>query len=298
MIRSNGKNADAAAMKFWEKSWEERQQDSLLKQTQIIDPQRWRRFYDRVSDIWDDMTGMAGRVGQTIARFIQDKQLASPEDTVLEFGCGPGTLALALADKGIFVTAIDDSPGMINALKNSNRLRKIDRIKPIVGSWEHLPQNQIYDLAVACFFPNAFSPEGLRRLESFSRGRCLLVLGYGRDAFPIRKDIWEKVMDVPLPTGRYNFACGAHYLRAAGRRLAIARLSFPVHLDLPLEQATIYYREYFGIFGKSGHVLDQTIAEGLSPYARQGRVELSGKVRLVCLWWRPKSYPSLGLEGP
>lgn len=298
MIRSSGQTADTAAMKFWEKSWKERQQESLLKQTQNTDPQRWRTFYDRVSDIWDDMTGMAGRVGRAVACFLKKKQLALPGDTVLELGCGPGTLALALAAKGLFVTAIDDSVGMINVLKNSIRLKKIDRIHPMVGNWEQLPVKPIYDLTVACFFPNAFSPEGLYRLESLSRGRCLLVLGYGLDAFPIRKNIWEKVMDAPFPAGRFNFTCGARYLRAAGRRPAVSRLFLKADLDLSLEQVTTYYREYFGIFGKSGPILDQSIAESLSGHTKQGRVRLSGKVRLAFLWWRPKSHPPLVLERP
>ena len=45
--------------------------------------------------------------------------LGSSDQTVLNVGCGPGTEAMALADAGFTVTAVDFSPKMVEAAKRN-----------------------------------------------------------------------------------------------------------------------------------------------------------------------------------
>lgn len=58
------------------------------------------------------------------------------EDTVLDIGCGPGTIGLALAPKVKQVYGLDYSQGMLDAmLQNATELR-VSNVEPILASWD------------------------------------------------------------------------------------------------------------------------------------------------------------------
>ena len=59
-----------------------------------------------------------------------------PEDTVLDVGCGPGTLAVPLAARSRLVTAIDYSAGMLEELKAEAGRQSLSNIVPVQASWE------------------------------------------------------------------------------------------------------------------------------------------------------------------
>ncbi len=288
MTASERISTDANSPEHWERVWERHRRESRLKRTQRLSPEKWQAFYDRVSDIWDEMTGLKGRIGEAVAKFVADRRLAVPGEKVLDLGCGPGSLSLALAAQGFLITALDSSAGMIRALEEKIRLGKASGasgVKTVAADWKGLPREPSHDLVAACFFPEACSPEGLRRMESLSSGKCLLVLGDGRDAFPIRKKIWEKVMDEPLPKGDFNLTCAENYLRATGRRPTVSKLCLPALLDIPEDRAETYFREYFGIFGKTGPQVQKEISETLAPHCLEGSLRISGECHLALLWW-------------
>ena len=60
----------------------------------------------------------------------------TPEMTVLDVGCGPGNLALPLAEKCHFVTAIDFSGKMLEILAAEAQSRNIDNIAVRRCAWE------------------------------------------------------------------------------------------------------------------------------------------------------------------
>jgi predicted TPR repeat methyltransferase len=60
----------------------------------------------------------------------------SPEDTLLDIGCGPGTLAIPLAKKVKSVTGLDISSEMLKHLKENADKTGISNIKYINCSWD------------------------------------------------------------------------------------------------------------------------------------------------------------------
>ncbi len=59
-----------------------------------------------------------------------------PEDTVLDVGCGPGTIGLALAPKVKQVYGLDYSQGMLTAMLQNATELQVDNVQPILASWE------------------------------------------------------------------------------------------------------------------------------------------------------------------
>lgn len=68
-------------------------------------------------------------------RFIDLMQL-QPSWSVLDVGCGSGTLAIPLASRVAAVTALDFSPGMLSLLAERRDKAGITNLRSIHGSWE------------------------------------------------------------------------------------------------------------------------------------------------------------------
>ena len=59
-----------------------------------------------------------------------------PGDTVLDIGCGPGTIGLALAPKVKQVYGLDYSQGMLDAMLQNAAELKVSNVESILASWE------------------------------------------------------------------------------------------------------------------------------------------------------------------
>ncbi len=57
-------------------------------------------------------------------------------DTVLDVGCGPGTIGLALAPKAKQVYGLDYSQGMLDAMMQNAKEMQLDNVQPILAAWE------------------------------------------------------------------------------------------------------------------------------------------------------------------
>lgn len=87
---------------------------------------------------WDQRAaGFARRnLGSSYAgEFISRMRLA-PHLTVLDMGCGPGTLALPIARKVLSVTAVDFSTSMLEELNRQAAAQKITNVKTVASAWE------------------------------------------------------------------------------------------------------------------------------------------------------------------
>jgi SAM-dependent methyltransferase len=70
-----------------------------------------------------------------ISRLL-DRIEVKPDWTVLDIGCGPGTLAIPLAQKAKSVTALDISTKMLERLKTNAEKKGLDNIQYINADWK------------------------------------------------------------------------------------------------------------------------------------------------------------------
>jgi len=279
-------SATAAVQDTLELGWRRLAEATPQLRIQASRPEQWRRFYDRAAPHWEMLTAGVPGVGAHVAELARERGLMRPDERVIEVGCGAGNLALAMAERGARVTAVDESRGMIGVLEDRLRDRTEPNVAPVLGDWHRLRRDQAYDLAVACCLPDALRPDGLRRLEGLSRRHCLVVLGHGQDAFPLRRQIWRRVMDEPLPpTGRMlPFVVGA--LRSMGRQPHQLRLSWSSRLDVEADWARDFFLAYFTTLGRTGVRLREAIEHVIKPHLHDGRVQCQGRINLAAVWWR------------
>lgn len=134
---------------------------------------RWARWYDLVS--WIISLGRIGRVRRTAIRIAQ----LEPDISVLDIGCGTGSLALDLHQSvgaGGQVSGIDASPEMIDVARN----KAAGRGAPIdlrLGTAENLPYAEgQFDRVVSTFVFHHL-PAALKRDAVDEIGRVLKPTG-------------------------------------------------------------------------------------------------------------------------
>lgn len=108
----------------WQQLW---QQSRLSKSWKSKDAGDWDRkaaaFAERTKD-----TAYAG--------LVLDHLDLNRKISVLDVGCGPGTLALPIAERVGRVTAIDYSPGMLAVLNDRAARQGVANIRTVHCSWE------------------------------------------------------------------------------------------------------------------------------------------------------------------
>lgn len=295
---------DVFSETFWIHIWQDVRDASVLQTTQKTDPSRWLAFYDNVSTIWLEMMGDGWHLAENVSRLLRRNELVCPGKSALDIGCGPGALAITLAERGIQITALDTSRKMLDCLISESRRRGVQGITPVLADWSHYTSPDLHDLVVAVFFPPAMTPSGIEQMERLSKGCCALITGCGKDAFPIRRLLWHRLMDDPPQQTFPYLSCTFNYLLTTGRSPNVMHLSWPITVNLSMDTVIDYYRNYFAIFGKSPHSVDEAIRIEMADYVQDNRCLFCGKMEVALIWWQPKhggirtddSYPPVALS--
>jgi len=268
---------------FWEKAWAGVHGNSFLRSSQKSHPGRWQRFYEDAGPLLSQVSGYSASQGRHVARLLAREGVTGPGQTVVDLGCGTGWLAVPLALMGAEVTAVDLSRSMIRALRDTASRLKLEMTAHEL-SWSGLSLPAPMDLALAAFFPEALSPEGLKRMESLGR-RCAVVMGTGQNGPSWSAELW-RLLSGEVPSGGARHAQTAfNWLMAANRRPNLRHLTIETRVKLPLESVMMFYRRYFSMFDYEESSIDAALFRVLRPFVRGGTVTARGEGQLCIIWW-------------
>ncbi len=158
--------------------------------------------------------------------------------TVADVGCGPGHVARYLAERGVSVTGIDLSPGMVDVARRLNPgiefqsgdLRSIDAPD---GAWAgivafysliHIPRAGVVDALRE--FRRVLQPDGL-----------VLIAFHGGDEVRHLDEWWEQPVDVDFVF--FTADEMARYLAGAGFEL-LERYERPPYPEVEAETSRVY----------------------------------------------------------
>lgn len=149
--------------------------------------QAWRAGRARTRHRWDGRSFWNTRAASFAAHARQsgycDDVLAllrpSPEWSVLDVGCGAGTLALPLAPKVKSITALDISDGMLTILGQRCAELGINNVRPVLSGWEddwHAASVPVHDVVLASrsLFPLDLAA-AIDKVQAFARKRVMIV---------------------------------------------------------------------------------------------------------------------------
>ncbi len=259
---------------------------SPISRSQESFPDRWQRFYERVGAMWGRLTGDAEGTASRIVEVLFRCGVLFSGCAVLDVGCGPGCLAIALDQAGCFVTAVDQSSAMIQAVQEATGRLSLKRIKTLFMRWEEVPAGKEHDVAIAAFFPAAFSPEGVQTLENHARHSCVLVASSSPHGLPFRGSLWRTLMDDFPPNPRHAIQCALNTLWTMGRLPFLYHLQWPYVFDQDEGTVREFYRHYFQVFGVCEKRFDEALCDCLRPFCENGRIRVQGEMRVSLLWWQ------------
>jgi len=186
--------------------------------------QAWRAGRARTQQRWDGRSFWNGRAASFAAharetgycRDVLALLQPSPDWSVLDVGCGAGTLALPLAPKVKSVTALDISDGMLGILGQRCAELGIDNIRPVLAGWEddwNAVSVPVHDVVLASrsLFPLDLAA-AVNKLQAFARRRVMVVSLVGDG--PYDREIFQAV-GRPLHRGP-DFRFVTNYLTQMG----------------------------------------------------------------------------------
>lgn len=132
--------AASAKTADWNEAWRE-------MRTSRPSPARHSKFWDGRSQSFAKHVARTG-YAELFLKIMEPQ----PEWTVLDMGCGAGTLALPLAERVRSITAVDFSEKMLSIVREECAARSINNIRTIHARWEDdwaLAGIGLHDVAIA-----------------------------------------------------------------------------------------------------------------------------------------------------
>lgn len=247
---------------FWIDFLHEIVENSPLLKTQRLFPENWRRFYNKAARVFELLWGDTEQLGLRLVQFMLQEGILNPEDSVLEVGCGTGWLSLALARKVNSLIALDYSPAMLNIFRLKAVKHNVTNVEIVCDNFHSFTPDHPVDVAIAAFFPDAFSPEGIRRLESYARKVCVLVLPYSRRGFNVTQKLFENIARESLsPLGALLLQWCVGYLLNRGKFPEVRKWRWESEINITGPELLEFYRAYFEIFGFDSNTVERAFRE-------------------------------------
>ena len=106
------------------------------------------------------------------------------KQTVLDIGCGPGTLAIPLAHKAKHVTCLDVSKDMLKYAQENAAIAGVSNISFIEHDWDSIEigkQLEAHDVVIASRWVGNELKKALMKMDQASKKRSYMIWGIGSD---------------------------------------------------------------------------------------------------------------------
>lgn len=252
---------------------------------------REKSWTSKGSKDWDKKaSSFCSRVSQSpyiplfLSRLPLDKKF-----TVLDIGCGPGTLALPLANHVAHVTALDYSEKMLEILNDRAKEAKISNIESILCAWEDDWQErgiQPADIAIASRSMNVDDLSmAIDKLATY--GKKFIFITDRIAPSPFDPDAFAAIGRDFNSGPDYIFTLNLLYSKNIHANVEVLELEQDAYFG-SLEEAVQSYAWMFkDISEKETKKLEQYVASRATA-ARDGRVTIHRRFppRWAMIWWR------------
>ena len=217
-------------------------------------------FGDVYADAYDEVYGDKDYSGECdLIEAVFTRHATEPIRTVVDLGCGTGSHAVALAERGYRVTGLDRSPGMLAAARRKAAERRVD-VEWVQGDIRQGVATGTFDAALFMFSVLGYMDSNHDVMAAFSSARRQIRTGgllvfevwYGPAVLTIKPSDRAKV--VPIPDGQVirivtsnldtrQHVCEVHFhlwrvcdgrVESESQEVHRTRYFFPLELELML----------------------------------------------------------------
>ena len=194
--------------------------------------------------------------------------------TVLDIGCGPGSISIPLAQSGAEVTSLDISTGMLLRLKETAEHERL-RITPVECSWwtadiDNLGFRNNFDLVIASMTPAIRDVETFDRMMACSKKYCYYSNYIKADPDKIPRDIYVRILgEAP---GNDRFSSGFMYPFMYLYMLGIQPIVRIYHKSVKRDQDWSEAAERTIDFLQLTHALSHEIRETIREYYKNNSI--------------------------
>jgi SAM-dependent methyltransferase len=158
----------------------------------------------------------------------------SNNETVLDLGCGPGTLSATLASRAKSVTCLDISKRMLRFAQQNAALAGAKNISFIERDWEEVEVNEditIHDVVIASRWIGHELKNNLVKIDAAARSRAYIIWGTGIDA--VDREVCQLLGREYIPHPGYIYIYNQLFQLGIYARVKIFKCSHPyIYRDL------------------------------------------------------------------
>jgi SAM-dependent methyltransferase len=183
---------------FWERLW----QDAVAADKDRPRAQDTAKAWSRRAKSYDkNVESDSGqkRVEAALS-FLDQNGVPGKGLRILDIGCGPGNFAIALAQRGHTVVALDPAEKMLQVLreKTANQPEIDARITTVLDDWieldlDHYGWRKSFDLVFASMTPGVYDVATLKKAMDASCSHMYLSRFSGPRLMPLLHAVWQEI---------------------------------------------------------------------------------------------------------
>jgi SAM-dependent methyltransferase len=270
---------------MWENIWSQMQEANLQSFRFGGDWKDWQIE----SSIWlDEKKRTLNYARQQRARAICD--LVEPGGRVLDIGAGAGQIAIAVAEKASWVTAVEPARGMISLFRQNLNQTKKCNVDLIPENWEMLDiQNDLcpyYDLTIASYSLGMTDlKKSIEKIQAVTRGKVVFYW-YGKDEDTEReaRAIWPLLHQWPYcPVPKSNIVINLLYEMGIKPELSVFTFTESIRYESVEDALVDYAIRYNAVTQRQLHLLRSFIEREFEK-AAGGFVKTHNHTDMQIIW--------------
>ncbi len=282
--------AKYTAPEFWEQTWQEVSRHNPLGAA-YRNPKIWDKMASGYNKSETDLQERQAREKALIQK-LSDLGMIGEGKTVLDLGCGPGNFALAFAEHGSEVVALDVSEKMLEELQKRMPGHLSNRIKPIQADWKMLDLRQhgyekAFDLVFARMTPACNALDQFEKILSASRNWCYYASWVGHRKDQPLDEVWQTVTGQPRNRANNQFQIILNLLitRQMYPELWFHKVHWQKH-EKPNDVVQHISTLISTVKGQAETELIPEISMALEPFLKDGKVQETKTGMIAEMLWQ------------